>query len=204
MAPRIAIIYYSLWGHIEKLALAELKGIEKAGGTATIFQVAETLPGEVLKQMYAGPKAKYPVITPEEIVKYDGFLFGIPTRFGNFPAQWKAFWDSTGGVWQSGGLWGKYAGLFVSSGSQGGGQESTNLAAMSTLAHHGLIYVPLGAKTAVHLLRELDEVRGGSAWGAGTFSGGKGERQPSEKELELAAIQGESFWNALAKVQFEA
>jgi len=127
---------------------------------------------------------------------------GIPTRFGNFPAQWKTFWDSTGGLWQSGGLWGKYAGLFVSTGSQGGGQESTPLAAMSTLAHHGLIYVPLGATTVAHLLGGFDEVRGGSAWGAGTFSGGMGERQPSAKELEMATVQGEDFWKTLAKVQF--
>ena len=170
--------------------------------------------------MHAAPKTKYPIIAPEEMTKYDGFLFGntqphtntvarvliqtgIPTRFGNFPAQWKTFWDSTGGIWHSGGLWGKYAGLFVSSGSQGGGQESTNLAAMSTLAHHGLIYVPLGAKTVGHLLMGLDEVRGGSAWGAGTFSGATGERQPTAKELEIAALQGESFWNALAKVKSE-
>jgi NAD(P)H dehydrogenase (quinone) len=102
-----------------------------------------------------------------------------------------------------GGPLGKYAGLFVSSGTQGGGQESTNLAAMSTLAHHGLIYVPLGTKTAGHLLMSFDEVRGGSAWGAGTFSGPKGDRQPTDKELEIATIQGESFWNALAKVKSE-
>lgn len=128
---------------------------------------------------------------------------GIPTRFGNFPAQWKTFWDSTGRIWQSGGLWGKYAGLFVSSASQGGGQESTNIAALSTLAHHGLIYVPLGAKSAGHLLSGLDEIRGGSAWGAGTFSGATGERQPSATELELAAIQGEEFWKTLVKAKFE-
>lgn len=147
------------------------------------------------------------VITPPPPTEYCGSSTntrtGIPTRFGNFPAQWKTFWDSTGGIWQSGGLWGKYAGLFVSSGTQGGGQESTNLAAMSTLAHHGLIFVPLGSKTAGHLLVGLDEVRGGSAWGAGTFSGGAGERQPTAKELEIAAIQGESFWNALAKVKIK-
>jgi NAD(P)H dehydrogenase (quinone) len=128
---------------------------------------------------------------------------GIPTRYGNFPAQWRAFWDSTGGLWASGRLWGKYAGLFVSSSSQGGGQESTALAAMSTLAHHGLIYVPLGAKTSGHLLGEMEEVRGGSAWGAGTFSGGTGQRMPSQKELELATIQGESFWSTVVKVKFE-
>lgn len=122
--------------------------------------------------MHAPPKSSsIPVLTnPEDLTKYDALLFGIPTRYGNFPAQWKAFWDKTGGIWATGGYWGKYAGLFVSTGTQGGGQESTALAAMSTLAHHGLIYVPLGYKTTFGQLSNLSEVHGGSAWGAGTFA----------------------------------
>jgi NAD(P)H dehydrogenase (quinone) len=125
---------------------------------------------------------------------------GIPTRFGNFPAQWKTFWDSTGSLWATGGLWGKYAGLFVSSAGQGGGQESTAIAAMSTMTHHGIIYVPLGYKTGFHLLADVEEVRGGSPWGAGTFASADGSRKPSAKELELAEIQGKSFWEVLSKV----
>jgi NAD(P)H:quinone oxidoreductase type IV len=132
--------------------------------------VAETLPDEVLQKMHAPPKSNYPVATPEDLLKYDAFLFGIPTRYGNFPAQWKAFWDRTGGIWMSGGYWGKYAGLFVSTGTPGGGQESTAIATMSTLAHHGMIYVPLGYKTSFPLLGNLTEVHGGSPWGAGTFA----------------------------------
>lgn len=99
--------------------------------------------------MYAAPKATdVDVIEDPSVLEgYDGVLFGIPTRYGNFPAQFKAFWDKTGKQWQQGAFWGKYAGLFVSTGTQGGGQESTCLAAMSTLAHHGFIYVPLGYKT---------------------------------------------------------
>ena len=136
-----------------------------------ILEPAETLPDEVLAKMHAPPKSSsIPVLTnPEDLTKYDALLFGIPTRYGNFPAQWKAFWDKTGGIWATGGYWGKYAGLFVSTGTQGGGQESTALAAMSTLAHHGLIYVPLGYKTTFGQLSNLSEVHGGSAWGAGTF-----------------------------------
>ena len=107
---------------------------------------------------------------PKTLEQYDAFLFGIPTRYGNFPAQWKTFWDKTGGQWQSGAYWGKYAGLFISTGTLGGGQESTAIAAMSTLTHHGIIYVPLGYKTVFPLLGDLSEVRGGSPWGAGTFS----------------------------------
>jgi NAD(P)H dehydrogenase (quinone) len=132
--------------------------------------VPETLPAEVLAKMYAPPKPDVPIINPETLAKYDAFMFGIPTRYGNFPAQWKAFWDSTGGLWMSGGLWGKYAGVFVSTATPGGGQESTVIASMSTLTHHGIIYVPLGYKTSMPILGDLSEVHGGSPWGAGTFA----------------------------------
>jgi len=129
-------------------------------------------------------------------------LFGIPTRYGNFPAQWKTFWDTTGGQWGKGGYWGKYAGVFVSTGTPGGGQESTVIAAMSTLTHHGIIYVPLGYKTSFSLLANLSEVHGGSPWGAGTFAAADGSRQPTALELEIATTQGESFGNAISKVNF--
>ena len=135
-----------------------------------MFRIRETLSDEVLAKMHAPPKSAYPVASPDKLKEYDAVLFGIPTRYGNFPAQWKAFWDQTGGIWATGGYWGKYAGLFVSTGTLGGGQESTAIAAMSTLAHHGFIYVPLGYKTAFPLLSNLDEIHGGSAWGAGTFA----------------------------------
>lgn len=121
--------------------------------------------------MHAPKKSSVPVLEkPEQLLEYDAVLFGIPTRYGNFPAQWKTFWDRTGGIWATGGFYGRYAGLFVSTGTLGGGQESTALASMSTLSHHGFIYVPLGYKTAFPLLSNLDEVHGGSAWGAGTFA----------------------------------
>ncbi|PBP19272.1 hypothetical protein BUE80_DR009819 [Diplocarpon rosae] len=128
---------YSLYGHIKALAEAEKAGLAKAGIDADIYQVAETLNSEVLAKMHAPPKSDYPVIDAAKLATYDGFLFGVPTRFGNFPAQWKAFWDSTGGLWATGGLSGKFAGVFVSSGSPGGGQESTVISTLSTLTHHG-------------------------------------------------------------------
>jgi len=202
MAPKVAIVFYSMYGHIKALAEAEKKGIEAAGGSADLYQVEETLPQEVLSKMYAPPKSDIPIITPDILKTYDAFLFGIPTRYGNFPAQWKAFWDATGGLWQAGSLWGKYVGVFVSSGTMGGGQESTAIAAMSTFAHHGLIYVPLGYKTSFHILGDVSEVRGGGPWGAGTFAGGDGSRQPTPKEIELATVQGKSFYEAVAKVNF--
>jgi NAD(P)H dehydrogenase (quinone) len=152
--------------------------------------------------MHAPPKSDIPTITPDIIKTYDAFLLGIPTRYGNFPAQWKTFWDATGGLWQTGGLWGKYAGLFIGTGTAGGGQESTAIAAMSTLTHHGIIYVPLGYATTFPILADLSEVRGGSPWGAGTFSGADGSRMPSAKELELAEKQGHAFYGAVSKVNF--
>ncbi|KAK7531023.1 flavoprotein-like protein [Phyllosticta citricarpa] len=201
MAPKIAIVYYSMYGHVKQLALAEKEGIEAAGGSATLFQVAETLPQEVLTKMHAPPKDdSIPVLEdPAVLEQFDGFLFGIPTRYGNFPAQWKTFWDKTGGQWQTGAYWGKYAGLFVSTGTLGGGQETTAISAMSTLVHHGMIYVPLGYKTVFPYMANVDEVRGGSAWGAGTFSAADGSRQPSKNELEVAKAQGTAFYQALAK-----
>ncbi|KAK4982740.1 flavodoxin-like fold protein, partial [Elasticomyces elasticus] len=107
-------------------------------------RVPETLSEDVLAKMHAPPKPHDIEVLhdPKILEQYDAFLFGIPTRYGNFPAQWKTFWDKTGGQWQSGALWGKYAGVFVSTATPGGGQESTVISAMSTLAHHGIIYVP--------------------------------------------------------------
>lgn len=207
--PRIAIVFYSLYGHVEKLALAEKRGIEAAGGTATLIRVNETLDAEALKAMHAPPKSNDAITFPDvgqlakELESYDGFLFGIPTRYGNFPAQWKTFWDRTGGQWQTGAYWGKYAGLFISTGGPGGGQESTAIAALSTLAHHGIIYVPLGFKTVFQELSNLEEVHGGSPWGAGTFAG-MGQRQPSPLELKVAEEQGKAFFGVVSKANSSA
>lgn len=190
-----------MYGHIKQLADAELKGIEAAGGTADLFQIAETLPQEVLDKMYAPPKAADVQVLedPATLAGYDGFLLGIPTRYGNFPAQWKAFWDKTGGQWQAGGYHGKMAGLFISTASLGGGQESTAIAAMSTLAHHGIIYVPFGFSKAFAQMSDLSEVHGGGPWGAGTFASGDGSRQPTPRELEIAEIQGKTFYETVAR-----
>jgi NAD(P)H dehydrogenase (quinone) len=164
-------------------------------------RIAETLPEDVLAKMHAPPKPTDIKVLedPQTLAAYDGFLLGIPTRFGNFPAQWKAFWDKTGKQWQGGDFHGKLAGVFISTASPGGGQESTALAAMSTLAHHGIIYVPFGYANAFAQLTDLSEVHGGSPWGAGTFAAGDGSRQPTPKELEIAGIQGKAFYETVAK-----
>jgi NAD(P)H dehydrogenase (quinone) len=145
-------------------------------------RIPETLPDEVLAKMHAPPKPNYPIIDAAKLATFDAFLFGIPTRYGNFPAQWKVrcllclsisvpritfeilcqtFWDTTGGLWGTGGLYGKYAGVFISTAGHGGGQESTAIASMSTLAHHGISYVPLGYAKAFAQLTNLAEVHGG-------------------------------------------
>jgi len=203
MAPRVAIVYYSMYGHIAKLAEHEKKGIEAAGGKVDVYQIKETLPEEVLKKMWAAPKdASIPIVTPNDLTKYDAFLFGIPTRFGNYSAQWKTFIDELGQLWQQGALQGKYFGLFISTGTPGGGQESTAIAALSSWVHQGLIYVPLGYKNNFGQLANVNELRGGSPWGAGTFSAADGSRQPTPLELELAEIQGKVFYETVSKVNF--
>lgn len=128
--------------------------------------------------MYAAPKSAYPVITPEKLAEYDGFLLGVPTRYGNQSAQWRSFWDSTGSLWQTGALHGKYAGVFVSTGGSGGGQEATVIASLSTLAHHGVIVSTRSALATVanamilsvcssglqEHVRAVDEPVGGARW----------------------------------------
>ncbi|KAG0698904.1 flavoprotein-like protein [Suillus ampliporus] len=201
-SPKVAIIIYSMYGHIAQMAESVKSGIESAGGTTTIYQIAETLSDEVLVKMHAPPKQSYPIITPSELTDFDAFIFGVPTRYGNFPAQWKAFWDATGSLWVKGALAGKFAGVFVSTGTPGGGQEATVISSLSTLTHHGIIFVPLGYKNTFAQLANVTEVRGGSPWGAGTFAGADGARQPSALELEIASLQGKGFWEIVSKYKF--
>jgi NAD(P)H dehydrogenase (quinone) len=199
MAPKVAIVIYSMYGHIAKMAESVKAGVESAGGAVTIYQIPETLSNDVLGLLHAPPKPDYPIITPADLPQFDAFIFGIPTRYGNFPGQWKAFWDGTGQLWASGALVGKYVSVFVSTGTLGGGQEATVMNSLSTFVHHGLVFVPLGYGEAFSMLAQVDEVRGGSPWGAGTFAGADGSRQPTELELKLATHQGKHFYNIVKK-----
>lgn len=201
MPPRILILTYSTYGHIDKMSRSVKAGVEKAGGVDVVLKrVPETLSDEVLAKMHAPPKDEsIPVIKhPSELTEYDGFLFGFPTRYGMMPAQMKAFFDATGQLWQSGALQGKAAGVFVSTGTMQGGQETTTLTALTQLTHHGIIFVPLGY--ADPEMFDLSKVHGGSSYGASTFAGVDGSRQPSEMELRLASIQGERFANVMKKL----
>lgn len=152
--------------------------------------------------MHAPPppsEEEFAIATPEILEAYDAFLFGVPTRFGSLPAQWFEFWGATGGLWAEGALYGKPAGVFVSTGTPGGGQEVTVRNYLSIFAHHGLIYVPLGYSAAFGEITTLDEVHGGSPWGAGLFAGPTGERQASELEIKIATIQGAEFFKVVSQ-----
>ncbi|SCU97988.1 LAFA_0G14686g1_1 [Lachancea sp. 'fantastica'] len=191
---KIAIITYSLYGHIDTVAKSLVKGIEAAGGKADLFRVEETLPDEVLTKIHAPEKPDIPIATAQTLEEYDAFLFGIPTRYGNVPAQWSAFWDRTGGLWVKGALQGKPAGIFVSTASYGGGQETTIKTALTYLVHHGMIYIPVGYKNSFAEFSNVEEIHGGSAWGAGTLAGADGSRTPSDLELRVAVAQGKAFY----------
>uniref|UniRef100_A0A7N0RF54 NAD(P)H dehydrogenase (quinone) n=1 Tax=Kalanchoe fedtschenkoi TaxID=63787 RepID=A0A7N0RF54_KALFE len=189
MATKVYIVYYSMYGHVGTLAEEIKKGADSVEGVeATLWQVPETLPEEVLGKMGAPPKSDVPIIAPNELADADGLIFGFPTRFGMMPAQFKAFLDSTGGLWGTQQLAGKPAGIFFSTGSQGGGQETTALTAITQLVHHGMLFVPIGYTFGAGM-SEMGSVKGGSPYGAGTYAG-DGSRKPTELELAQAFHQG--------------
>ncbi|KAL7090346.1 hypothetical protein ACP275_12G035200 [Erythranthe tilingii] len=188
---KLLIVYYSMYGHVEGLARRMKRGADSVGGVdAVLYRVPETLPDEVLAKMLAPQKDdSVPVIgSPEDLAGADGFLFGFPTRYGSMAAQMKAFFDSTGQLWREQKLAGKPAGFFVSTGTQGGGQETTAWTAITQLAHHGMLFVPIGYTFGAGMFK-MDSIRGGSPYGAGVFAG-DGTREPSETELALAEHQG--------------
>ncbi|KAL9264502.1 putative NAD(P)H dehydrogenase (quinone) FQR1-like 1 [Drosera capensis] len=203
MVTKVYIVYYSTYGHVSRLAEEIQKGAASVEGVEPkLWQVPETLPAEVLTKMSAPPKSDAPIITPDELAKGDGFIFGFPTRFGMMAAQFKAFLDSTGGLWRTQQLAGKPAGLFISTGSQGGGQETTPLTAITQLVHHGMIFVPIGYTFGAGM-SEMEKVNGGSPYGAGTLAG-DGSRQPTELELAVAFHQGKYIANITNKLKGSA
>ncbi|ORX94501.1 NAD(P)H:quinone oxidoreductase, type IV [Basidiobolus meristosporus CBS 931.73] len=189
---KISIILYTVYGHIYELAKAIKKGLETNNGVvATIYQVPETLSDDILAKIHAPPKPDIPVITPDMLTEADGFFFGIPTRFGAMSAQFQQFWDATGALWAQGALRNKFAATFFSTGSQHGGQETTAMTFMTTVVHHGMIYIPNGF--ASPHLTDNSEIVGGGPWGVGTITNGDGSRMPSQKELEVAELQGQNY-----------
>ncbi|MDR3640956.1 MAG: NAD(P)H:quinone oxidoreductase [Humidesulfovibrio sp.] len=188
----IAIVYYSMYGHIQVMAEAAAEAARQVPGvTANVYRVPETLPDEVLGKMGAleavKAQANVPLATPEVLAAADGILFGTPTRFGNMTGQMRQFLDSTGGLWAKGALIGKPAGVFSSSGTQHGGQESTILTFIPTLLHQGMVVV--GLPYSFQGQMGVDEVMGGSPYGASTIAGGDGSRKPSARDLDGVRFQ---------------
>lgn len=188
---KVLVLYYSTYGHTETMAEAIAEGVRAAGAEAVVKRVPELMPPEVAQKAGAKLDQKAPIATPQELADYDGVIFGTPTRFGNMASQMKNFLDQTGGLWMSGALVGKPASVFVSTATQHGGQESTILSFHTVLLHQGMVVVglPYAAKGQM----TLDEISGGSPYGATTIAGGDGSRQPSANELEMARFQGEHF-----------
>lgn len=196
---KILVLYYSMYGHIERMAEAIAEGARSVPGVeVTVKRVPETMPEEVARKAGAKLDQAAPVAEPKELADYDAILFGTPTRFGNMTAQMRNFLDQTGGLWISGALVGKFASVFTSTGT-GGGSETTITSFWHTLAHHGMVIV--GLPYAVAELSDISELRGGSPYGAATVAGADGSRQPSEKELILARFQGAHVARLTARMQ---
>ncbi|OIT00277.1 PREDICTED: probable NAD(P)H dehydrogenase (quinone) FQR1-like 3 [Nicotiana attenuata] len=187
---KVYVVYYSLYGHVETMAREIQRGVNSVQGVeATLWQVPETLPERILEKMKAPKKPDdVPEIRPEQLLDADGFIFGFPSRFGVMAAQFKAFFDASSEIWAAQALAGKPAGIFWSTGFHGGGQELSALTAITQLAHHGMIFVPLGY-TFGKAMFEMDEVKGGSCYGAGTYAA-DGSRQPTGLEYQQAFHQG--------------
>jgi NAD(P)H dehydrogenase (quinone) len=186
---KVLVLYYSMYGHVERMAEAVAEGARGvAGADVAVKRVAELVPPDVLEKSGAKTDQAAPLASPQELDGYDAIIIGCPTRYGRMAAQMAQFWDQTGGLWARNALVGKVGSAFTSTASQHGGQETTLLAIHTMLLHQGMVLVGL-PYTAAGQMR-LDEITGGSPYGATTIAGGKGQRQPSDNELELARFQG--------------
>jgi len=196
---KVLVLYYSTWGHIERMAQEVAEGARSVPGVeVTIKRVPETMPPETAAAIHAKTSQTAPIAKPDELADYDAIIFGTPTRFGNMCGQMRNFLDQTGGLWQKGSLVGKVGSVFTSSATQHGGQESTILSFHTTLLHHGMVLA--GLPYTFHGQTRIDEITGGSPYGASTITGGAGERMPSANELEAARYQGEHVAKIAAKL----
>ncbi len=201
---KVLIVYYSTYGHVHAMAEAIAEGVGQVDGAeAARRRVPETLPADVIEKMGAVDSqtamAHVPVCTVEELAAADAVIFGTPTRFGNMCGQMRQFLDATGQLWAQGALVGKVGSVFTSSATQHGGQESTILSFHISLLHHGFVIV--GLPYAFQGQMRIDEITGGSPYGASTIAGGSGERMPSENELDAARFQGRHVAEIATKLQ---
>lgn len=186
---KVLVVYYSMYGHVETMAGAIAQGAREIPDTeVTVKRVPELIPEERAREAGAKLNQAAPVADPKELADYDAILFGTPTRFGNMAAQMRNFLDQTGGLWMSGALIGKVGGVFASTATQHGGQETTLTSFHTTLLHHGMVIV--GVPYSCPGLLDTSAVSGGTPYGATTLAAGDGSRTPSESELAIARFQG--------------
>lgn len=196
---RILVLYYSMYGHVETLAKAVAEGARSVEGVEVIIKrVPELMPEEVARKAGAKLDQDAPIATIDELPHYDAIIFGTPTRFGNMCAQMRNFLDQTGKHWVSGALIGKVGSVFTSTATQHGGQETTITSFHSTLLHQGMVIV--GVPYSCRALLNMNEITGGTPYGASTLAGGDGRRQPSQNELTIATFQGEHVANTAKKL----
>ena len=185
---KVLVLYYSSYGHIEQMAYAVAEGARAAGASVDVKRVPETVPQEIAASAHFKTNQDAPVATVAELEGYDAIIIGAPTRYGRMPSQMAAFLDQTGGLWARGALNGKVGAAFTSTATQHGGQETTLFSAITNLLHFGMVIV--GLPYAWQGQMTLDEITGGTPYGASTLTGGTGARQPSENELAGARFQG--------------
>jgi NAD(P)H dehydrogenase (quinone) len=186
---KVLVLYYSSYGHVETMAEAVAEGARSTGATVDIKRIPETAPREVAEAAHFKLDQKAPVAVIAELADYDAIIVGTPTRFGRIASQTAAFLDQAGGLWMKGALVGKVGGAFTSTGTQHGGQEVTLFSVITNLLHFGMVIVGLPYSFAGQMT--LDEVAGGSPYGATTIAGTQGQRQPSAIDLDGARHQGE-------------
>jgi len=185
---KVLVLYYSSYGHIETMASAIAEGARAAGATADVKRVPELVPEEVAKSSHFKLEQGAPVAQPDELAEYDAIIVGTPTRYGRMSSQMSNFFDRTGGLWMKGALVGKIGAAFTSTASQHGGQETTLFSILTNLLHHGMVIT--GLPYAFRGQLTLDEVAGGTPYGASTIAAGDGSRQPSQIELDGARFLG--------------
>lgn len=196
---KVLVLYHSMYGHIETMAEKVAEGASSVAGVeVTIKRVPETMPAEAFQAAGGKVDQAASVASPAELADYDAIIFGTPTRFGNMSGQMRNFLDQTGGLWANGALAGKVASVFTSTGT-GGGQEMTITSTWTTLAHHGMVIVPIGYTNPS--LFDISQVGGGTPYGASTIAGADGSRQPDDRELDLARHQGEHVAKLALKLQ---
>jgi NAD(P)H dehydrogenase (quinone) len=196
---KILVLYYSMYGHVETMAEAVAEGARSVlSAEVTLMRVPETMPADRAKAAGAKLDQPAPEASPADLANFDAIIFGTPTRFGNMAAQMRNFLDQTGGLWVKGALVGKIGSVFASTGTQHGGQETTIQSFHTTLLHHGMVIV--GVPYSCVGLTNMDEISGGTPYGATTLAKADGSRRPSANELDIARFQGKHVAELAAKL----